>query len=87
MDQHFDEGVAGAGLAVFFAAAGAGVLNLLPMEAAHTGSVLAVSTFLLACIGGAVGVRLVRMAKRRPADGHRADYSDTPPAGRGPVAR
>jgi hypothetical protein len=81
MDEHFDEGVAGAGLAVLFSAAGAGVLSLLPIPTVHTSGAMALPTFVLAALGGAVGIGLVRMARRRPAVGHRADYSDTPPAG------
>jgi hypothetical protein len=77
MDEHFDEGVAGAGLAVLFTAGGAGILNLLSSAEFHTNFVLGVSALVLAGLGGVVGIGLVRHANRRPANGHHADYADT----------
>jgi hypothetical protein len=54
---------------------------LLPTAATHSLAFLAVFTVVLAGLGGAVGVGLVRLAARRPANGQHADYADTPPAG------
>jgi hypothetical protein len=77
MDRRFDEGVAGAALAALFSFAGAGVLRLLPTAAALSLDFMAVSTVALAGLGGAIGVGLVRLAVRRPANGQDADYADT----------
>jgi putative Mn2+ efflux pump MntP len=80
MDRHFDEGVAGAALAVVFTAAGAGLLLLTgPTAIFLTPAATGVSTLLLACLGAGVGVERVRLSRRQPAGGLHADYSDTLP--------
>ena len=85
MDQHFDEGVAGAVLAVLFSFTGAGVLRLLPTAAAQSLTLMAVSTVILAGLGCAVGVGLVRLSVRRPTNGPHADDADTLSSGGRPT--
>jgi hypothetical protein len=89
MTRTFDEGVTGSALALVLASLGNGALTRTPVPAVYpeSASVAAAGlTLALACLGAAVGIGLVRLAARRPAES--ADYDDAagPPHPGGPSA-
>ncbi len=77
MNQYFDEGVAGAGLAVGFSTLGGCVLRLTGLD----GHLLlnGAMTLALASLGAVAGAWMARRAARLPPAEHAADYADTVP--------